>query len=311
MGTVRASNQARLGMKSLALLLLGFGLCKAVSWSYEGPNYWPVIYPKCNGILQSPIDINNDHAQDNYFFSDGETTYMQFKDHDDLQPGTWFHNGYTIEWKATGALAGRPALCGGILQSPAFPELPIYTLDSLHLTWGSDNCRGSEHTIDGVAYPAEIQFVYFNDAKYSDVEDAKGKYDGIVIISQLLQVGSENNTGAEFIFEAADILQNDSYSGTIDESIIIDPNFFQFNPGQANGDKPKNNARGYYYYEGSLTTPNCEEVVQWIVWEQVHEISQYQLDRLRQLKYPDGTQLVDNFRPVQPHNNRIVHRVWA
>jgi len=306
MGTVRASNQARLGMKSLALLLLGFGLCNG--WGYEGPNYWPVIYPKCDGILQSPIDIDNDQAQDNYFFSDGQTTYMQFKDHEVSQPGTWYHTGYTIEWKATGALANRPALVGGILQSVAFPASPVYTLDSLHLTWGSDNCRGSEHTIDGVAYPAEIQFVYFNYQDYADVEAAKGKYNGILIISQLLQVGGENNTGMEFIFDAADVLQNSSL--TFDESIIIDQNFFQFNPGQANGDVPKNNARAYYYYEGSLTTPNCEEVVQWMVWEQVHEISQYQLDRLRMLQYPDGTQLVDNFRPVQPHNNRIVHRVW-
>ena len=27
------------------------------SWTYEGPEYWPIIFPNCNGVQQSPIDI--------------------------------------------------------------------------------------------------------------------------------------------------------------------------------------------------------------------------------------------------------------
>ena len=33
----------------------------------------------------------------------------------------------------------------------------------------------------------------------------------------------------------------------------------------------------YFYYEGSLTTPTCDEVVQWIVYEEPIEISQEQV----------------------------------
>merc|ERR1711997_105427 len=297
MGGVGTSRTARLNMKGFALLVLGFGLCKASEWGYEGPNYWPVIYPKCNGIMQSPINIDNDHCQDNYFFSDAEQTYMVWENHQYDVTGTWSHTGYTIEWKQTKGYS-LPSVQGGILQSQLYPSNPKYYLDSLHLSWGAENCRGSQHTIDGKAFPGEIEMVYRN--KLDDtIDQAKTMYNGLLVISIFLQVGTENNTDIEYIFEAADVLVNSSL--THDASLEFDPSMLNM----------LKIGRGFYYYDGSLMTPGCEEDVQRMVWEQAIEISQYQLDRLRALTYWDGTQMVDNFRPPQPINNRVVHRIWA
>jgi len=57
--------------------------------------------------------------------------------------------------------------------------------------------------------------------------------------------------------------------------------------------------RGYYEFEGSLTTPPCSEGVRWLVLKQPVTLSQQQLDALRKL-YPS------NARPTQPLNGRTV-----
>jgi carbonic anhydrase len=44
-----------------------------------------------------------------------------------------------------------------------------------------------------------------------------------------------------------------------------------------------NNGPAYYYYKGSLTTPGCNEVVNWIVMENTIAISEYQVRHLNPL----------------------------
>ena len=50
------------------------------------------------------------------------------------------NTGYTLKW--TNDESKKPLLTGGVLASK-------YNLVEFHLHWGGDNCRGSEHTIDG------------------------------------------------------------------------------------------------------------------------------------------------------------------
>jgi carbonic anhydrase len=58
-------------------------------------------------------------------------------------------------------------------------------------------------------------------------------------------------------------------------------------------------ARGYYAYEGSLTSPPCTEGVRWLVLKQAQTLSTAQLDALA-LRVPP------NARSLQPLNGRIV-----
>ena len=46
------------------------------------------------------------------------------------------------------------ALTGGGLDGE-------YELGQFHAHWGDDDCRGSEHTVDGKMYPAEVSICHF------------------------------------------------------------------------------------------------------------------------------------------------------
>ena len=77
----------------------------------------------------------------------------------------------------------------------------------------------------------------------------------------------------------------------------------------------------YWTYEGSLTTPPLHETVTWIVFKKPMTVSKEQLSVMRSLKsntrsaalspragMPDKP-MVNNYRPTQPMNNRIVRQV--
>lgn len=57
--------------------------------------------------------------------------------------------------------------------------------------------------------------------------------------------------------------------------------------------------RGYYNYDGSLTTPPCAEGVTWIVMKQPAQVSQAQVSRFVGITG-------HNARPIQPINERII-----
>ena len=48
------------------------------SWTYEGPEYWPIIFPNCNGVQQSPIDIGI-HMYSYVFVCEYKNTYRAYK----------------------------------------------------------------------------------------------------------------------------------------------------------------------------------------------------------------------------------------
>ncbi|KAI8739370.1 carbonic anhydrase 2, partial [Biomphalaria glabrata] len=62
----------------------------------------------------------------------------------------------------------------------------------------------------------------------------------------------------------------------------------------------------YYRYQGSLTTPPCYETVIWSIATETIPISDYQLNIFRSLYNDENKPLVNDYRPVQPLNNRVV-----
>lgn len=73
-----------------------------------------------------------------------------------------------------------PELSGGPLRAP-------YTFWQMHFHWGTDNLRGSEHTINNVSFPMEVHAVHFK-SEYGSARNALRYPDGLAVVSFLYQV---------------------------------------------------------------------------------------------------------------------------
>ena len=63
----------------------------------------------------------------------------------------------------------------------------------------------------------------------------------------------------------------------------------------------------YFYYQGGLTTPGCNEAVLWTNFKSTVKVSEAQLGQLRRMVDTTGVTLNNNFRPPQPLMSRTIY----
>ncbi|KAH3812017.1 carbonic anhydrase 2-like [Dreissena polymorpha] len=249
------------------------------SWGYgnnNGPRTWATHFPDAGGSEQSPIDVCVCDA----VFDVGLLTSP-------LTPTYCTEDG--VELNNTGEsfkvnIKKCSELRGGPLES-------LYRLEQFHLHWGSCDNRGSEHTINGRAFAAELHFVHWNCHKYNSLAEAADKPNGLAVIGVMIQCGKEH-PGFKYLVEAMPRVRGCGHKCQVTTL---------FNPSVLLPD----NIQEYWTYHGSLTTPPCFESVQWIVIRQPVEFSSSQLQSLRTLLGGDGDAcIVDNFRPPLPLGDR-------
>ena len=78
-----------------------------------------------------------------------------------------------------------PALSGGPLDSD-------YELWQFHAHWGAEDGCGSEHTVDGKTFDAELHLVHWN-KKYENPNLAAAYPDGLCVLGLFMQIGSEHS----------------------------------------------------------------------------------------------------------------------
>ncbi len=128
----------------------------------------------------------------------------------------------------------------------------------------------SEHTIAGKSHPMEVHFVHRNAAG------------GLAVIGALMTAGKANATFGKIVATMP------AHEGApVKADAAIDPN------------RLLPTLRGYYRYAGSLTTPPCSEVVNWLVLREPIQVAQADIDAFAKL-FPM------NARPVQKDNRRFV-----
>ncbi len=128
----------------------------------------------------------------------------------------------------------------------------------------------SEHTIAGEAAPMEVHFVH------SDPNSG-----ALAVVGVLLTAGEADNEAYAPVLDAmpAEVGEPQALSSPLALDALL----------------PE--AKGYYAYQGSLTTPPCSEVVRWLLLDTPVALSVEQIAAY--------TSLYDsNARPVQPLGKR-------
>ncbi|XP_062847097.1 carbonic anhydrase 2-like isoform X2 [Trichomycterus rosablanca] len=251
-------------------------------WGYgsdNGPEKWFEKFPIANGIRQSPIDIVTSEAQRDPELKRLTLHYDPSTSLDILNNGHSFQVTFTDD-------KDQSVLTGG-------PLTGTYRLKQFHFHWGSSDNKGSEHTVDGKMYPAELHLVHWNTA-YPSFGDAATKPDGLGVVGVFLEIGDENPN----LQKVLDALQAIKAKNTQTSFADFDPTTLL------------PSSLGYWTYEGSLTTPPLLESVTWIVCKKSISVSSAQMEKFRSLLFSADDEpeccMVNNYRPPQPLKNRKV-----
>ena len=255
-------------------LIITFSAAHSATFSYTAQNEWPDICVTGNTGHQSPIDIITDDVIED----------------DDVLTALGFSSEYTsaIDGEFKNTCQNVEFTPDDTIEAVMTTPVGTYELQQFHFHWGRQSGEGTEHLVDGTAEEFEAHFVHKNvllNGKDSSAPDA------MAVLAVRGRVVSEPING---IFEELDASQIPQIGQDIPVQDIIMADLFP-------------NNRDYYYYEGSLTTPNCNETVQWFVFKNLIEVPAAYLEDLRMIQTDvSGNLLTFNFRDTQELNNRPV-----
>ncbi|CAJ0583951.1 unnamed protein product, partial [Mesorhabditis spiculigera] len=276
----RTDTWVRTMTRNLVLLFFLIGLCphQTAAWGYEeddGPSNWD---GKCReGQNQSPIDIR---AADVEY---APLHRLHFVHYDNRGLITLANNGHTISGSGFNTWeAKQPYVMSGGLKHK-------YKLEQFHLHWADSDDRGSEHTIGGLHYPAELHLVHHReDLSFAEAVNTPG---GLAVVAVFVTIGEETRPLESVVGSMKEVI----HSGN--RSDIHGFHTRRMLPGHI---------ESFYRYDGSLTTPGCFETVVWTILSDPVSITRRQMDELRRIRSQEGDPYKYNYRPVQRLNGRKI-----
>ena len=251
-------------------MLVVISIAESASFSYREQDQWPGICVEGNTGRQSPINI--------------VTRKVKQRKLAPLKFNSAFYKGVEGEFENT---------CQNVEFTPgksvnAIVQTPVgkYKLLQFHFHWGRQTDEGTEHLVNGKAEEFEIHFVC---EKIGGKDPTVG--DAMAVIAVRGKVSRRPIRGVFKTLDASKIIEVDSAT-PISKIVIADL-------------LPKN--CDYYFYEGSLTTPDCDETVQWFVLKHTIHVPAAYLAQLRKIEMDEaGNRLTFNFRTPQDLNGRVV-----
>uniref|UniRef100_A0A4W3H2J0 Carbonic anhydrase n=1 Tax=Callorhinchus milii TaxID=7868 RepID=A0A4W3H2J0_CALMI len=205
-------------------------------WTYQGKTtgdmdeeHWESQYPACAGKHQSPIDIQRKKTKYNPHLPQIQLSGYDAHYEEPLRLTNNGHSG-TVSADIKRIIKGNHGL-----QNK-------FTAVQMHFHWGGLDLEssGSEHTVDGMRYIAELHIVHYNSEKYKTFEEAHDKEDGLAVLAFFYEVGLQASR--------SDIKTTQMHH--LDISTMLSDDLSQF-----------------YRYKGSLTTPPCFESITWTVFD--------------------------------------------
>uniref|UniRef100_A0A3B1K0Y3 Carbonic anhydrase n=1 Tax=Astyanax mexicanus TaxID=7994 RepID=A0A3B1K0Y3_ASTMX len=270
----------------LIMILIAFPVSSnGGKWGYNGPNgehHWPKHFPYCGGAFQSPVNF-----QPELLRYDPNLFAIQLQNYNlsSREQLTLSNNGHSVQ-----------------LSLPSYMQLTglphRYSAAQLHFHWGTQNVQaGSEHTVNGKQFAAEMHVVHFNSGKYPNISMAVDKSDGLAVLGVFIEVGEFNPAFEKFFKYVNGIKYRD-------QKVQVPAfNIRELLPSRLDE---------YYRYDGSLTTPPCFPSVLWTVFRQPVTISLRQYLALATALYSSHAQevapmpMLGNYRKPQLMDNRVV-----
>ncbi|XP_059181262.1 carbonic anhydrase 4-like isoform X2 [Centropristis striata] len=256
------------------------------------PSHWSSLpLSHCAGERQSPIDIvTNSTVTDDTL---GAFTYKKFDDK------------HTIKYITNTGHAVKCVLKEDTVEVSGGGLEHVYSTLQFHFHWGSTaaDSKGSEHTVDNMRYPMEMHIV--SKRKDLSLEDAVEAPDGLAVLGFFIEptdsTKSSSSSGNHETTSTSDkgpwekltnyLLFITNINSRVDftEEISIDDLLGSVN------------REAYYRYNGSLTTPSCNEAVIWTVFQEPVKV-----DKDLMKLFPTLAGYTNVFRPRQNLHSRAV-----
>ncbi|XP_030747542.1 uncharacterized protein LOC115876014 isoform X1 [Sitophilus oryzae] len=239
--------------------------------------------------FQSPIELSHEESITHDHFDP-----LEFHGHwDNDGVATFTNTGKTVVLRFSER--ATPYLVGGPLHKDT------YCFEQLHFHWSDDDSGGCEHIFEGRAYSMEAHAVHYN-LKYGSFKDAVDKPDGLAVIG--------------FFLEATDNEDNPCFSEMVKgvQNVIKINTTTNIAPDCLNWIKEEAQCKGYYTYQGSLTTEPYLESVTWILYPTPIHVSRQQVAYFRELKSTacEKINIVNNVRPIQsPPADKKINVIFA
>jgi carbonic anhydrase len=252
-----------------------------------GPASWGGLFPACNGEHQSPVNIPDRHG----LYVNEDLANLDLSAYDEA------HMDMTLENNAHSAQISMPSKPKILIDNG---RGDIYRLLQFHFHWGRSENQGSEHTIDDKSFPLEMHLVHKLERARDGVLPLK-----YLVVGVLFRISAIDNKAFNAVFKKLPLVAYPKTKTMVDSSIRL-------------RDLLPVSLEGFYRYNGSFTTPTCDEVVEWDIFTDFGYISSrqlHQLSRTLHTDFPPHTRhdprapppiLSHNYRPTQPLNRRHV-----
>ncbi|XP_028991076.1 carbonic anhydrase 4-like [Betta splendens] len=243
-------------------------------------SHWDLLPgSSCGATRQSPVDIDARAAR-----TDGRLdafTLTNFSSRSAFASIT--NTGHTV---TCGLRDSVVEVSGGGLGH-------VYAALQLHFHWGTAHASGSEHTVDSKRYLMEMHVV----SKRKDLSLAEANHNpsGFAVLAFFIEASSTSIPASvthawSTLTSYLPTIQNKSSSVELSAALSIDDLL---------GDVDRDS---YYRYNGSLTTPLCNQAVVWTVFKESIKV-----DRKLLTTFPDQMGYYSVFRPAQPLNGRTIY----
>ena len=241
-------------------------------FSYDNQDSWPGACVREDSRRQSPIDIITRDAQ----FDTATLTNLTLTGWEREYDGTFTNTNITAQFEPT-----SPSV-----QPTTENHLGTYILEQCHFHWGRRVDEGAEHLIDGDSGELEVHFVHRKETGPETAGDYR------TVIAVIADVDDNAPVSGPW-----GLLNASQITGQGDSIPVRGFRYDQFLP---------RDSMNYYFYEGSLTAPDCNEIVAWFVLKERITVPGAYLDHLRSIVGQTGEPLTYNYRETQELNGRIV-----